>query len=198
MFTGIIQTMGTVRATSEFGVVINCPGCGDEPDGASIAVNGCCLTVAGRDGDDISFDVLPETLAHTNIGDLAVGAGVNLEPALRAGDALGGHWVQGHVDATGTVEEVDAREEAQDVWLDVPAEVGRYCIERGSLTVNGVSLTIMEQRDAEGGDGAARIRVQLIPETRARTNLGALRAGVRVNLEADILARYVERMLVLR
>jgi len=113
MFTGIIAQLGTIVATRPTRLTIDAPGCEREGLGASIAINGCCLTIVARDGDVLDFDILPETYSHTNLGDLAVGDIVNLEPALRAGDALGGHWVQGHIDATGTVTAVTTADDGQ-------------------------------------------------------------------------------------
>lgn len=196
MFTGLISSLGTVHDVGSAQLVVAASGL-DEPPGASIAVNGCCLTVAGHPGDSsnpagarlVRFDLLPETLEHTNLGALRRGDRVNLEPAMRAGAAFGGHWVQGHVDATGVVALREELPTALDLRLQVPDEVLRYCVERGSIAVNGVSLTVMELLP----DG---IRVQLIPETRTRTNLGHAAPGDPVNLEADILARYVERLAV--
>lgn len=190
MFTGIITALGTVVDTRPTRLTLNAPGCERESLGASIAVNGCCLTIVARRGDELDFDLLPETYSHTNLGDLAVGDVVNLEPALRAGDALGGHWVQGHVDATGTVVSAATAADgsALDITLALPDDIRRYCLDRGSLTVNGVSLTVMEILETG-------VRIQLIPETQQRTNLGLVQPEQRVNLEADILARYVEQLL---
>lgn len=205
MFTGIVKSRGVVVHLEPHRLVLDAPGI-DEELGASVAVDGCCLTVVTSEpaphdlspypGADpvatrrLSFDVLPETITHTRLTSLAVGASVNLEAALRAGDPLGGHMVQGHVDATGTVRSSSPDPEGR--WLDlelaVPHDVHRYCIDRGSITVNGTSLTVMEVSD----DG---IRVQLIPETQQRTNLGSLAAGDLVNLEADVIARYVARLI---
>jgi riboflavin synthase len=205
MFTGIVQSLGTVVELAPHRLVLDAPGI-DEALGASVAVDGCCLTVVTSepapadlpphpDADAVatrrlSFDVLPETISHTRLGALAPGASVNLEAALRAGDPLGGHMVQGHVDAVGRVRSTsrDAAGRWLDLVLDVPDTVLPYCIDRGSITVNGTSLTVMEL-DEQG------IRVQLIPETQARTNLGSLAVGDAVNLEADVIARYVARLL---
>jgi riboflavin synthase len=205
MFTGIISARGVVVALEPHRLVVDAPGV-DEQLGASIAVDGCCLTVVTSeaapadlapwpDADPlpttrISFDILPETISHTRLRSLATGASVNLEPALRAGQPLGGHLVQGHVDTVGTVRS-SAREAGGrwlDLELDVPGEVHAYCIDRGSITVNGASLTVM-------GLDETGIRLQLIPETQQRTNLGSLAVGDHVNLEADVIARYVARLL---
>lgn len=189
MFTGIVTSLGSIVELTTTRVVVDAPEI-DEALGASVAVDGCCLTVAASADGRIGFDLLPETLERTRIGSLAPGARVNLEPALRAGDPLGGHLVQGHVDAVGTVRSVRGGEDAAwtDVELEVPDDVLRLCVERGSICVNGVSLTIMEL--LRGG-----LRLQLIPETARRTNLGAVAPGDPVNLEADVIARYVDRLL---
>ncbi|MEO6867904.1 MAG: riboflavin synthase [Gaiellales bacterium] len=203
MFTGIIQSRGTITQLADHRLVIDAPGI-DEALGASVAVDGCCLTVTRSETAaaappfpdaaplptrSLSFDILPETIAHTRLSSLEVGASVNLEAALRAGDPLGGHLVQGHVDAVGTVRSSEREPNGRwlDLKIDVPESVLRYCIDRGSLTVNGTSLTVMGV-DEQG------VRVQLIPETQSRTNLGSLAPGAQVNLEADVIARYVERL----
>lgn len=189
MFTGIIQELGTVVGHAEHRIEIHAPDASHHDDGASIAVNGVCLTIAARPATDvIAFDLLPDTLAHTTMGELRDGDRVNLEPAAAVGQPLGGHWVQGHVDDVGTVRSAEAGEAALDLDILIPPDVLRLCIERGSICVNGVSLTIMSL----GSDG---IRCSLIPETCARTNLGAAVQGTRVNLEADVLARYIDRLL---
>lgn len=205
MFTGIVTSLGTIVERHPHRILIDTPGI-DEALGASIAVDGCCLTVVETERapadlppapdeaplptQRVRFDVLPETLGKTRLGTLDVGDQVNLEAALRAGDPLGGHIVQGHVDGTGTVRSSETDPEGRwlDLWIDPPADILRLCIERGSITVNGTSLTVM-QLDEQG------IRLQLIPETQRRTNLASLRPGALVNLEADVIARYVERLL---
>lgn len=205
MFTGIVHSRGTIVTIEPHALVLDAPRI-DEQLGASVAVDGCCLTVTSSvpapvdlapwPGEEpvatrrLSFDVLPETIAHTRLSTLAPGASVNLEPALRAGEPLGGHLVQGHVDTVGTVRSSNADPEGRwlDLELDVPPSVLDFCIDRGSITVNGTSLTVM-------GVDSAGIRVQLIPETQRRTNLGGLRPGDQVNLEADVIARYVARLL---
>lgn len=206
MFTGIVTSLGSIVALEPHRLVVDAPGVTDEPLGASVAIDGCCLTVVALEPAPVdrprypdapseptgrlSFDILPETISHTRLEALRVGAAVNVEPALRAGQPLGGHMVQGHVDVVGRVRssvvEPDGR--WQDVELDVPDAVLDYCVERGSITVNGVSLTVM-------GLDEAGVRLQLIPETQHRTNLGSLRTGDPVNLEADVIARYVARLV---
>lgn len=206
MFTGIVTSLGTVVELAPHGLVVDAPGVVDEQLGASVAIDGCCLTVtsigpapvqlpphpgaAAVPTGRLSFDILPETISRTRLHACSIGTAVNVEPAVRAGQPLGGHIVQGHVDAVGTVRSTarDAQGRWLDLELDVPAQVLDFCIDRGSITVNGTSLTVMDVDDAG-------IRVQLIPETQQRTNLGGLAVGDVVNLEADVLARYVARLL---
>jgi len=197
MFTGIVEELGTVRAvTPNAGgvrLVIEAHTVLDVVEmGASIAVNGCCLTVVAFDAHSWSADAVIETLARTNLGDLAAGARVNLERPVRLADRLGGHLVQGHVDATGTLR---SREPLPDgstlVTFAAPPEVLRYVVHKGSITVDGVSLTVARRDDAS-------FAVALIPHTLAVTTLGARAAGERVNLEIDLIAKYVEQLLPAR
>jgi riboflavin synthase len=153
--------------------------------GDSVLVNGVCLTATASSKDVFGADLAPETLRRSTLGNLAGGDGVNLELALRAADRLGGHIVQGHVDA---VAEVRSASPEGEVWLDVPQELMRYVVEKGSVTLDGVSLTVAGIDD-EG------LGVALIPETLARTTLKVAKPGRRVNLEVDVLAKYVEKML---
>ncbi len=157
--------------------------------GDSVAVNGCCLTVAVRRDDSLTFDLLQETLDRTNLGRVRPDSRVNLEPALAAGDPMGGHFVQGHVDCTGCV--VAVEEKGGDLRLEagVPHEFAHYLAYKGSVAVNGVSLTVAECHDRG-------FVCWLIPHTRQQTNLDALRADDMVNLEFDILAKYVERLRI--
>ena len=142
----------------------------------------------GRDdGDRLHFDAVPETLARTTLGDRVVGDLINLEPALRVGDRMGGHWVQGHVDGVGEVSSLTPHSNAVDVWVKAPESVLRYVIEKGSITVNGVSLTVT-------GFDSGGFGVSLIPHTLEVTNFGRLQPGDRVNLEADLFGKYVERL----
>ena len=156
--------------------------------GDSIAIDGVCLTVVSVDGGSFAFDAVPETLSRTSLATLEPGSRVNLEPALRAGDALGGHYVQGHVDGVGTVRSVEPEGEGRRMAFDAPPELLRYVVEKGSIAVQGTSLTVAAV-DEHGFD------VALIPHTLAVTTLGALEPGARVNLEADVLAKYVEKLL---
>jgi riboflavin synthase len=194
MFTGIVEEQGTVRSVTaneggarfvfEAEVVLE-----DVELGASIAVNGCCLTVVAYDDNSWSADAVIETLARTNLGELAVGDGVNLERPVRLADRLGGHMVQGHVDATGTVQHREPQPDGSDVVTIVaPNEVLRYVVHKGSITVDGVSLTIARRDDDA-------FSIALIPHTLAVTTLGARAPGTRVNLEADLIAKYVERLM---
>jgi riboflavin synthase len=144
--------------------------------------------VVAVDGDHLAFDAVPETLARSSLGRLAAGSPVNLEPALRAGDALGGHYVQGHVDGVGTVRTVLPEGDGRRLWFDAPTELLRYVVEKGSIAVEGTSLTVAELDDA----GFA---VALIPHTLEVTTFGALEPDDPVNLEVDVLAKYVERLL---
>ena len=159
--------------------------------GDSVAVNGVCLTVTQVDGMVLSFDAVPETLHRTSLRELRPGDELNLEPALRAGDPLGGHLMQGHVDGVGTVRSLLPEGEGMRLAIDVPADLVRYCVEKGSIAVQGVSLTIASVAESA-------IEIALIPHTLDQTTLAALRTGDSVNVEVDVLAKYVERSLALR
>src|SRR5581483_682144 len=152
---------------------------------------GVCLTVVGADDGRLSFDVVPETLSRTVLGALEQGRPVNVEPSLRVGDQLGGHVVQGHVDGVGRVRSVTPEGDGRRVWIDAPEAVVRYCLEKGSIAVDGVSLTVAGLDD-EG------FEVALIPHTLAVTTLGRLEPGDEVNLEADVLGKVVERLVAAR
>ena len=182
MFTGIVQDRGKVASFDEGHLVIESQVAADIGD--SIAVDGVCLTVTGAEKGRLSFDVMLETLNRAK----AFGSEVNLEPALRAGDPLGGHYVQGHVDGIGSVRSVDPEGEGRRIWIDIDESVLRYLVEKGSITVEGVSLTVAEL-DERG------FAVALVQHTLAVTTLGGLAPGDRVNLETDVLAKYVERLL---
>ncbi|WP_367873788.1 riboflavin synthase [Luteolibacter sp. Populi] len=192
MFTGLVETTGRVRSLEQRGeqarLSLEIPFAAELEMGESVAVNGCCLTVAAMDPAGADFDLLGQTLAVTSLGDLTEGSTVNLERALRAGDRFGGHFVQGHVDATGEVLAIEAR--GQDHVLDValPPEIERLCIDKGSLCVDGISLTIAEL-------GQGRARFWITPHTFEATHLRGLKAGMRVNLEADMLAKHVARLM---
>jgi riboflavin synthase len=194
VFTGIVREVGSV-ASIEGGpegvrIEIDAPataasgvGLGD-----SIAINGCCLTIVATANGRLAFDAVPETLARTALKQLAAGSRVNLEAALRAGDALGGHYVQGHVDGVGRVRATTPEGDGKRIWIDAPADILRYVVEKGSITVQGVSLTIADL-DHSG------FAVALIPHTLEETTLDELAPGDPVNLEVDVLAKYVERLL---
>jgi riboflavin synthase len=181
VFTGLVREVGTVRSMHGGRLEIETTISADLGD--SIAVDGVCLTVVASDGGMLAFDAVPETLSRTSLGELAPGAGVNIEPALRVGDALGGHYVQGHVDGVGSYRGV-----ADGLhWFDASPEIVRYVVEKGSIAVQGTSLTVAATDDA----GFA---VALIPHTLEVTTLGRLEPGARVNLEVDVLAKYVEKL----
>ena len=192
MFTGIVREVGTVVAFDGSRLVVEAPataagaGVGD-----SVAVAGTCLTVVDAADRRLSFDVVPETLSRTVLGAVERGSSVNVEPSLRVGDQLGGHVVQGHVDAVGRVRSVVPEGDGRRVWVDAPPTVVGYCIEKGSIAVDGVSLTVAAFDD----DG---FEVALIPHTLAVTTLGRLETGDAVNLEADVLGKVVERLLAAR
>lgn len=198
MFTGIVEELGAVAAVEDQGdairlaitatTVLEGTGLGD-----SISVNGCCLTVTSIDGDTWTADVMQETLDKTSLYGVRPGDPVNLERAVTADKRLGGHIVQGHVDGVGEVVSRTPSEHWEVVEIAMPPEdekgsLSRYLVDKGSITVDGVSLTVVEA-------GADRFTVSLIPETLARTTLGTRQPGDRVNLEVDIIAKYVERLL---
>ena len=185
MFTGIVRERGRVVAFDGSRLVV---ATGTEAEiGDSVAIAGVCLTVAERADGTLSFDVVAESLDRSTLGGLAAGDEVNVEPALRAGDPLGGHIVQGHVDGVGSL-----RGSADGLtWFDAPGDVLRYCVEKGSISVDGTSLTVAALDDV----GFA---VALVPHTLAATTLGTLEPGDNVNLEADVIGKYVERLTMNR
>ncbi len=193
MFTGIVEELGSVAAIEDQGDAIRLTiaadvTLSDAVLGDSIAVNGCCLTVAERTEDTWTADVMAESLAKTSLGDLTVGDRVNLERAVTAEKRLGGHIVQGHVDAVGEVVGRTPSEHWEVVEIAMPAELGRYLVDKGSITVDGTSLTVVEAHDTT-------FTVSLIPETLARTTLGFRAPGDRVNLEVDVIAKHVEKLV---
>ena len=189
MFTGIVRELGTVDAFDGSRLVVAAPETAAAAAvGDSVAVAGVCLTVVANEDGRLVFDAVPETLSRTALGSLDPGDAVNVEPSLRVGDQLGGHVVQGHVDAVGRVRSVEPEGEGRRVWVDAPDTVVRYCIEKGSIAVDGVSLTIAAFDD-EG------FEVALIPHTLEVTTLGRLEPGDEVNLEADVLGKVVERLV---
>ena len=193
MFTGIVEELGTVAAIDDLtdairltitaSEVLEGTGLGD-----SIAVNGCCLTVVSTDGAAWTADVMKESLDKTSLGGLRAGDPVNLERAVTAEKRLGGHIVQGHVDGVGEVLRREPSEHWEVVEISLPPGLARYLVDKGSITVDGVSLTVVEA-------GPTSFTISLIPETLARTTLGRRRPGDRVNLEVDILAKHVEKLL---
>jgi riboflavin synthase len=199
MFTGIVEELGRVRAiTSNEGgarIEIDATTVLDDVElGASIAVNGCCLTVVAFDEKGWSADAVIETLNLTNLGDLRAGDPVNLERPVRLADRLGGHLVQGHVDGTGTVAARDPQPDGSVFMrFTAPPEVLRYVVHKGSITVDGISLTVAALHENTNGDDSFTIAV--IPHTLEVTTLGIREPGARVNLEVDLVAKYVERLL---
>jgi riboflavin synthase len=195
MFTGLIADLGRVVALERNGAgakleIATCLTRDLQP-GDSIAVNGVCLTATAVRGAGFQAEAIGETLRRSSLADLKIGANVNLELALRVDARLGGHVVQGHVDGTGTVREVREEGSACVLWIEPALDLHRYLVEKGSIAVNGVSLTISALQ-------GKRFEVSLIPETQQRTNLGGLTVGDRVNLEVDVLAKHVERLLEAR
>ena len=189
MFTGIVEERGVVR---ELGTTRLSVGCrtvaSDATEGASIAVNGACLTVVERSDEHLAFDVSEETLRRTSFSRLRAGDRVNLERSLTLSSRLGGHLVQGHVDGVGEVLSRTPSEHWDVVEISLPGDLDRYLVDKGSITVDGVSLTVVEAYEDS-------FTVSLIPETLARTTLGSRRVGDLVNLEADVIAKHVEKLL---
>jgi riboflavin synthase len=193
VFTGIIRELGVVVEAEEAGggraLAVRAPATASRTRvGDSIAIDGCCLTASEVADGTIRFQAVPETIARSTLGTLERNEQVNVEPAIRAGEELGGHYVQGHVDAVGRIRSVEAEGQGFRVVVEAPEAVLRYCVEKGSVTVDGVSLTVAELAD----DAFA---VALVPHTLEATTLSALRPGQAVNLEADVLAKYVERLV---
>lgn len=188
MFTGIVREVGRVEAVEERGesvrLVIRAPQTASATAvGDSVALAGVCLTAVEVSDEKVAFDAVPETLRRSTLGRLLEGGGVNVEPALRAGDSLGGHIVQGHVDGVGRIRRADE----EGIEVEAPDDVLRYCVEKGSIAVEGVSLTIAVL-------GTDSFTIALIPHTREATTLGAVAEGDEVNLEVDVVAKYVERL----
>jgi riboflavin synthase len=193
MFTGLVEAMGTVQKVSPEGAgvrldIAEAAIAKDAPLGASIAINGACLTVIANDGQAMAFQAGPETLALTNLGELRPGMKVNLERSLRVGDRLGGHIVQGHVDGVGKVARRERQGEWEYVWFTCEPALSTQMIRKGSITVDGVSLTLV---DVEAG----RFSVALIPHTMLVTTLGHKQPGDSVNLETDMFAKYIGKYI---
>jgi len=204
MFTGIVTAIGTIREARQTGdlhAIVSCP---FDPAGiamgASIACSGTCLTVVDKGGVAghawFAVDISGETVACTVPGRWTAGTALNLEPALKLGDELGGHIVTGHVDGVGTVQGVCPEGDSRRIGFAVSADLAPYLAPKGSITVDGVSLTVNDVADQ--ADGTCHFAVNIIPHTAEVTTLGALRAGDKVNLEIDVLARYLQRMQSLR
>ncbi|MGH7255448.1 MAG: riboflavin synthase [bacterium] len=193
MFTGIVEEMGVVKTLTRTLVgarlsILASSVLEDLKIGASLAVNGACLTVVEHAGGEFTVDVSPETLSVTTLGELRAGAPVNLERAMRLTERIGGHLVSGHVDGIGAVRE--RRQEAQGLWLAIEAspEILRYCVSKGSITVDGISMTLNDVTDRS-------FSLAVIPHTAKVTTLGVKKPGDRVNLETDVIGKYVERLL---
>ena len=200
MFTGIVEELGEVVALEQLGDSVRLTVRGptvvtDAGHGDSISVNGCCLTVVERDDAQFTVDVMQESLDKTAIGSLRPGSRVNLERAMPARARLGGHIVQGHVDGVGVLLARDHSERWDVLTISVPKELARYLALKGSITVDGVSLTVSGVDDGDTPDGPATFSVSLIPTTLELTTLGRKQPGDCVNLEVDVIAKYVERLL---
>jgi riboflavin synthase len=197
MFTGLVETIGSVEALQRSGgasrLILRAPGIASGcREGESIAVNGCCLTVAvPPDAGRLEFDLLEETLRRTNLGGLDAGSPVNLERALPANGRLGGHFVQGHVDCVAAVRAWEPVGLDYRLEIELPSRFARYVVEKGSIAIDGISLTVAALAEES-------FTVWIIPHTRGLTNLSAAKAGALVNLEFDLLAKYVERICASR
>jgi riboflavin synthase len=193
MFTGLVEVLGTVRRVSAEGsgkqlLITAAPLTADLAVGESVAINGACLTVVEHDAESCRFEVGPETLLRTNLGELRAGDRVNLERAMRLSDRLGGHLVQGHVDGMGKIAERTKQGDWDLVWFACPAELTAQMVSKGSVAVDGISLTLVDVADG-------RFSVALIPHTLGATTLGIKRSGATVNLETDLIAKYVWKCL---
>jgi riboflavin synthase len=194
VFTGIVREVGRAVAISGHAngmrLEVEAPATAAATAvGDSVSIDGCCLTAVSVTDGRIAFDAVPETLSRTSLGGLTAGARVNVEPALRAGEPLGGHYVQGHVDGVGVVRSVEDEGRGRRIWVDTRDDILRYCVEKGSVTVQGTSLTV-------AGLDEKGFTVALIPHTLEATTLDELEPGGLVNLEVDVLAKYVERLLI--
>ena len=195
MFTGLVEAVGTVASLEQLGeqarLVLEVPFAAELDLGDSVAVNGCCLTVSALEPGRARFDLLGQTLRVTSLGALAAGSRVNLERAMMVGDRFGGHFVQGHVDATGIITRLEATGQDHILAVSLPGEIARLCVDKGSLAIDGISLTIAELE----GDRAV---FWITPHTWLHTHLHAAQPGQVVNLEADMLAKYVEKLVSAR
>jgi riboflavin synthase len=192
MFTGLVEACGKVRSLDPRGdqarLSVQAPFASEISLGDSIAVNGCCLTAVAADSEGIEFDVLTQTLKVTSLGDLEHGSLVNLERSLRLGDRLGGHFVQGHVDATGCIESIEPSGQDHRLRIRIPSHLAALCIDKGSLAIDGISLTVAAISEDQ-------VELWIIPHTFTGTNLQTRKVGDRVNLEADMLAKHVAKLL---
>ena len=195
MFTGLVEALGTVTHLESKGeqarLTLTLPFAADLALGDSVAVNGCCLTVAELGPNGTAFDLLAQTLRVTSLGNLTTGSTVNLERAMMVGDRFGGHFVQGHVDGTGQITRLEASGQDHIVGVSLPPQIHSLCIDKGSLTLDGISLTIAELTP----DGAV---FWITPHTWEHTHLHQARVGQVVNLEVDLLAKYVDKLLAAR
>jgi riboflavin synthase len=198
MFTGLIESLGRIAvlgpAASGVRVRVITELAPELTPGDSLAVNGVCLTVVDPDGDSVGADVSPETIRVTTLGALAVGAAVNLERPLRADARLGGHFVQGHVDGVGTIQALRPEGDAYRLTVAVPEDLTRYIVHKGSIAIDGISLTVAAVATGSGG----QVDAQIVPFTWLHTNLHAAQVGDAVNIECDILGKYVVRALEVR
>lgn len=192
MFTGLVEATGRVREIVPCGdqakITLELPFAAELVDGESVAVNGCCLTVTNHDDESACFDVLKQTLDVTSLGELETGRLVNLERAMRAGDRFGGHFVQGHVDTTGEIVDLSGHGEDHRLEVSLPADIHRLCIDKGSLAVDGISLTIAELLETSAV-------FWIIPHTMEHTRLSDARVGQKVNLEADLIAKHIDKLI---
>ncbi len=195
MFTGLVEAVGTVTQLENLGeqarLTLELPFLAELALGDSVAINGCCLTVAKIATDGVSFDLLAQTLAVTSLGGLVTGSPVNLERALMVGARFGGHFVQGHVDATGKISRLEASGQDHILGVSLPPEIHRLCIDKGSLTIDGISLTIAKIT----ADGVV---FWITPHTWEHTHLQHAQLGQAMNLEVDVLAKYVDKLLAAR
>lgn len=195
MFTGLVEAVGTVISLETRGeqarLTLSLPFAAELELGDSVAVNGCCLTVADIAGGGVSFDLLAQTLRVTSLGGLAAGSKVNLERAMQVGARFGGHFVQGHVDATGVITRLERSGQDHILGVSLPAEIERLCVDKGSLAIDGISLTIASLAENEA-------TFWITPHTWEHTHLHAAEMGQAVNLEADMLAKHVEKLLATR
>ena len=193
MFTGLVEELGVITQITDQPpgkrLTIQSGKCGSDAElGASIAINGCCLTVVEIESDHLSFEAGPETLARTNLGQLEVDSRVNLERSVKVGDRLGGHFVTGHVDAVGKLAKREDDQDWSTLWFSVPSDLTQQMVSKGSIAIDGVSLTLVDVTSDQ-------FSVALIPHTLEVTTLGEIKVGDAVNLETDLLAKYVQQQL---